>query len=124
MSDYFHHVPGRMRIKIPTIKQRPYKVTAVELLFKCESGIIDAKASPVTGSLVLTYDPDVVDVTALIAVLKNNAYLREDTLLLVNRFGKATVFSHLTQAVGRAALSWAVGKALESNGLGVLTALI
>jgi hypothetical protein len=113
-----------MRIKIPSIKQRPYKVTAVESLFKFSPGIVNAKASPVTGSLVLTYDPDVVHPTALIGILKQNYYLQGDASRLVNRAGSRAISTVIGRTVGKAAFSWAVGRALQSNGLGMLSAFI
>jgi hypothetical protein len=113
-----------MRIKIRSLKHRPDKVAAVQSLFDDLPAVIGAKASDITGSLLLVYDPDLIDPLELVALLRQNGYLRENAGRLVNRAAQPGVATRLTRTVGKAAVSWAVGKALESNGLGLLAALI
>ncbi len=57
-----HHVPGRIRVQVPIIKK--LSVATLEKLagIPLPEGIKDIRANPITGSLVITYDPDHVDI--------------------------------------------------------------
>jgi hypothetical protein len=64
MIDYeiVHHVPGRIKLKVPVIKK--LRIDTLKKLSKLPvpKGIKDINANPLTGSLVITYDPDCIDI--------------------------------------------------------------
>jgi hypothetical protein len=77
----------------------------------------------VTGSVKIQYDPSVVDERHFLNLLQYCGYF--DAEKAVDLDSKITSSATRTgQAFGRAMVSWAVGRALESNGLGLLAALI
>jgi hypothetical protein len=78
MGYYVHHVPGRLRVKAPALKRNPAlaartcsRVTAVE-------GVSGADANPVTGSLIVTYDPLRVDPRVLLQRLAEDGVIRRN----------------------------------------------
>ena len=69
MNVYLHNVPGRLRVKIPSIKHMNYKARKVESLFEFREGIERVRANALTGSLTINYDPERVSVDQLLADL-------------------------------------------------------
>lgn len=69
--DIVHHIAGRIRLKVPLIRKL---VTARNLpehiknlsFISIPSGIKDIRANPFAGSLVITYEPDEIDVLEFI----------------------------------------------------------
>jgi hypothetical protein len=123
MSRTIHNVPGRLRIKIPFIKQQPLKARKVEALFNKRKGVELVAANELTGSLKIHYDPDRVDSRQLLLVLINNSIVDENDIFRNEADGYA-VATRITQACGKAMINWALSKTLQSSGLGLLAALI
>ena len=57
-----HHVPGRIRVQVPVIKKLSVATLKKLAEIPIPEGIKDVRANPVTGSLVITYDPDHFDI--------------------------------------------------------------
>jgi hypothetical protein len=57
-----HHVPGRIRIKAPILKELSLSVLLELAAIPFEAGILDIQPNPVTGSLVINYDPQQIDI--------------------------------------------------------------
>jgi hypothetical protein len=51
-----HASPGRIRLKVDDIKNDPDKARGIQAKLRTVPGILSADASPLTGSLLLTYD--------------------------------------------------------------------
>lgn len=123
MSPYLHSVPGRLRIKIPVLQNCPLKVSQVYEFLSNMDGVEDIRINSLTGSVVLKY---VSEKTTTEEIL--------DRLRQIGIFdpGKAVdIDRHIHQAAskagerfGKAVFGWAVGKALEANGLSFLAAFI
>jgi hypothetical protein len=79
MNVYLHNVPGRLRVKIPSIKHLNRKARKVESLFVFREGIERVRANAVTGSLKINYDPELVSVDQLLAVLREHGHLETIT---------------------------------------------
>jgi hypothetical protein len=123
MSHYIHSVPGRLRVKIPAIKHRPYAACKVENLFEHLEGITSVQAKALTGSLKISYDPESVDLKRLLNILSTNGYI-DSVPQKQNKSSQYAVATRLTQACGKALINWAVSKGLESRGLGLLAVII
>lgn len=57
ISTYYHSLDGRLRVKAPGIKGRREKASEIEQRMTCIKGIIKVEASPVTGSILIYFDP-------------------------------------------------------------------
>lgn len=123
MNVYLHTVPGRLRVKIPSIKHQDHAVRQVESLFEFWEGIERVRANAVTGSLTINYDPKRICVDQLLTVLREHGHLEADQGL-VNAADEYATATRVTQAVGKAMINWALSKTLESSGLGLLSVLI
>src|SRR6201992_2468842 len=53
-----HQVPGRIRLKVPNVKENPELVEQIKQMFHVIPGIEDVTVNPTTGSVVLCYDTD------------------------------------------------------------------
>lgn len=123
MSYYFHNVPGRLRVKIPTLSGRPARIRAVENLLLNLDGVEWIKTNPLTCSVVINYDPDLLDSQQILQLLIDHHYFDESNAIthdevVQNAAAKAGL------KVGRMIFGLAVSKTLEANGLSMLAALI
>jgi hypothetical protein len=122
MKYYIHHVPGRLRVKLQTLRSNPDKSQKIRDLLDLY-GIYSVHTNPMTGSTIIKYDTGEIDAGQLLHILKENGYYD----------GPLTVGSHdpiqkltdkAAQRVGKAFFGWAVGRALEANGLSIIAAFI
>ena len=65
-----HHVPGRIRIRILSIKGSPEGAARVATSIKALRGVIEVAANAVTGSVVVNYDARVARLEAIMSVLQ------------------------------------------------------
>uniref|UniRef100_A0A832EDB8 Cation transporter n=1 Tax=Desulfacinum infernum TaxID=35837 RepID=A0A832EDB8_9BACT len=75
MSYLVHHVPGRVRIKVPTIRYSPGGVPMIRDLLESLPGVEKVVCNPVTGSVVVYYDQNAIDPESLVQVLRNQGHL-------------------------------------------------
>ena len=53
-----HQVPGRIRLKVPGVKDSPELIDQIKQMFNGIPGIEEVTVNPTTGSVVLNYDTD------------------------------------------------------------------
>jgi hypothetical protein len=53
-----HQVPGRIRLKVPNVKENPELIDQIKQMFHVIPGIEDVTINPTTGSVVLQYDTE------------------------------------------------------------------
>jgi len=53
----YSRVPGRERWYVDAVEDNPRLAAAVEVVLRSEEGILDARANPLTGGVVLRYQP-------------------------------------------------------------------
>jgi hypothetical protein len=74
-SSYMHSLEGRLRIKIPQVKGAAEKALEVERHLRRLTGVESVSANPVTGSVLILYNPRLTDQGRLISSLKEFVYL-------------------------------------------------
>ena len=74
MSYYWHHVPGRLRLKTPVIKGSEAEAANIQEFLKPVWGILSTAVNTVTGSLVINYDPQVIDPESITHKLSRAGY--------------------------------------------------
>ena len=82
-----HHIPGRIRIEVPILKcLSPADLLELSKLLGSPEGlgrlptpsaIQDVRANPLTGSLVIRYDPKAIDILAYLTELASHEALAE-----------------------------------------------
>ena len=123
MRCYVHNVPGRLRVKIPLIKYRPYTAQKAQKLLSGIDGIDNSTVNTVTGSLVVHYNPDIVQPDQLMALFEEHGYM-DASQAVPNERNLPKAASKAGERLGRAVLGWAIGRILEANGMSFLAALI
>lgn len=119
---YIHHVPGRLRIRIPILKNNPQAIERAKTLLLVE-GTDSFKANPLTGSLTVTYDPHSLSKDRLLGILKQNG-LYCDKRITTMDMQLSQASNTAARKIGRAMFGWAVGRVLEANGLSFIAAFI
>jgi hypothetical protein len=56
MTSYLHHVPGRLRVQTPLLRQNQATAGAVCGDLREIDGVVEARANSATGSLLIFYD--------------------------------------------------------------------
>jgi hypothetical protein len=122
MSYYVHQVPGRVRVRIPEIRNNPYKAAEIENLLNLQ-GVEKVEINHLTGSVVVMYNPQLLDSEGLLYVLREKGYYDSSRMITCDEHIQRATNVVATKA-GRVFFGWAVGKALESSGLSLLAAFI
>jgi hypothetical protein len=123
MDPYIHSVPGRLRVKVPTIRRQTSKGQKVQALLENLDGIDQTTVNTITGSVVIHYDDEIIDVKEILDILKRHNYFDASIALSMDKHIQKAA-AKAGQKFGRAAFGWAVGKALEANGMSFLAAFI
>jgi hypothetical protein len=123
MTYYVHQVPGRLRVKSPILKHQPFKCQRVVESLGGRCGIHQVRVNHLTGSVVVNYDPAEIDEERILNILEYDK-LFDRSLAVRNALQKDLATTRAGKALGRAAFSYIVGRALESNGLSLLAAFI
>jgi hypothetical protein len=73
-----HHVPGRIRVEVPILKTLSRnKLEQLGLsLMPSPSGIRDVSMNPMTGSVVIQYEPHMIDILEYMRSLVSNEKIR------------------------------------------------
>jgi hypothetical protein len=119
MHCHVHSVPGRLRIRLPRLKGSPGASVPVCAGVERLWGVRSARVNPVTGSIVVEYDPAAVEECAILehfvaaGEIPHAQPPRHDEV-----FGRTA--GMLGQAIGVAIARNALGKALEGSALSLL----
>ena len=123
MNSYVHQVPGRLRVKVPFLKHQPAKCESVIAALSGHRGIRQIKVNQLTGSVVVRYDDALIDEDRILNVMEYEGFF-DSTRAVRNEAHLDRAAHRAGKVFGRAAFSYVVGKALESNGLSLLAAFI
>lgn len=73
MIHHLHHIPGRLRLRVPAIKHNEHHARAVGRVLGETDGVLRHAVSSVTGSVVVHYAPGRLDPQQLIDRLRELA---------------------------------------------------
>ncbi len=123
MSYYIHHVPGRLRIKSPVIKNNKF---VAEELKKCLStlyGIATIDINTTTGSLLINYNKRAINYNEIINLLERKGYF-DSSKALTNDDYLHQATSKAGAVIGKSIFSTFTGMALKETPLSFLAILI
>lgn len=123
MGCYVHQVPGRLRVKIPSVKNNPGKASDVRRILEQIEGIDSTAVNTITGSIVIHYDSRAVDSGAILDALKFKGLYDGSKPAATDDPIQAT-FSKVGAAVGKVFLGFVLEKTFEGSPLALLTVLI
>lgn len=74
-SLYVHALEGRLRIKIPRVKGAAGEAQEVERTLRQFTGVDDVSANPVTGNVLILYNPRLTEQEQIFSYLGETGYL-------------------------------------------------
>jgi hypothetical protein len=90
ISSYVHALEGRLRIKIPEVKGAPLKAREIERHLAFCSGVEEVTANPITGSVLVLYNPRLIGQKEIIFTFQEIGYLEESKPTAVGGTGGNT----------------------------------
>src|SRR2546423_14337231 len=75
-SAFLHMLDGRLRVKVADVKGSPRVAALVEAQLAELQGVDDVSANPLTGSVLVLYDPAQVGVEEIMEALRAGGYFR------------------------------------------------
>jgi hypothetical protein len=75
MSHYIHHVPGRLRVKSPTLKRNEHHAAQTKTYIDNVHGVLASEVNTVTGSLLIRYDANLVWAQTLLNSLRGMGHV-------------------------------------------------
>ena len=116
MTCYVHHVPGRLRVRVPAAKDNATNAVRLVTRLNTLEGITSVAANEVTGSILIRYDTTAFDPAACLAILNIQPMRQPETRRgarsistfystrrLVSRFAEVATWYVLEQALERSA---------------------
>ncbi len=78
-TSYVHALEGRLRIKIPVVKGAAGQAQRVESHLRQSAGVQYVSANPITGNVLILYNPGLIDQRQIISSLKEAGFLSQST---------------------------------------------
>ncbi len=92
MEYYIHHVPGRIRIQTPFLRDKPQNVDVFTKNMRTINGIQSFKINTATGSALFLYDEKKINCEQLIGILEKYGYFN-----LAKSSTSDELFEHLSE---------------------------
>jgi hypothetical protein len=112
-----------MRVKIPALRSHSDYGEEVKSTLQNMDGVRAVSFSPLTGSLVVCFNQDRISPEQILGFLQNYGLL-DTSLVMASDEPNQLAVTPLGLRIGKAALGWVLGKALEDSALSLLAALI
>ena len=122
MKHYVHNVPGRLRIRNNMFKNEANH-QPIRLVLASLNGIKASEFRTTTGSITISYDPDLVEGSHIVGVLEQAGYFDSTRAMTNDEYVRDKV-SKAGSFLTRALFGSAVDVALEGTGLAWLGLLI
>jgi len=123
MNYYYHDTPGRLRVKSPKLKGNSTNCRMLEDFLAQKSGILSVSTNPVTGSVVVNYDPGLVSSKMIMDVLSHEGYFNLNQAQTSEQYINDST-KKLGQYVGKTVLNLCLEKAIEGSALSLITAFL
>jgi hypothetical protein len=112
-----------MRVKNPEFKQQPEAGEKAKRMLQAMRGVTEVTFTPLTGSLVILYNPRRTAPERISERLSDCGWFDAREVVSADDYVR-TAMTQAGMRLGRVAVGWALGKALEKSGLSLLAALI
>lgn len=123
MSYYFHNVPGRLRVKTPSVKGSEQKANEVKGLLSVIDGVIETSVNTLTGSIVVNYDHRVVGAGEITEELRKHGHFDMSRARTNDEYIQNAA-SKTGQFLGKVLFGAFIEKSLEGSVLSLLAVLI
>lgn len=123
MTCYYHHVPGRLRVRIPGLKGNTRFAGKVEESLRSCSGVEDLTINSVTGSVVIRYDSGATHSHRILLHLADNRFINLEEAVTSGQYMNKSA-EKIGQNIGKAVFGACVEKAFENSAFSLLASLI
>lgn len=123
MSYYIHHVPGRLRIKSPVLKNNNSVVEELKKSLSTLHGIGTVDINLTTGSLLVNYNKKAINYTEIVSLLERKGYF-DSSKALTNDDYLYRAASKAGSVIGKSIFNTFTGMALKETPLSFLTILL
>ncbi len=123
MSYLAHELPGRLRLKIPSVKRNSRQAVQLRNLLEDLSGVTSATVNPMTGSVVVTFDCRAVTSTDILNLLTREGYIDLNKVMTSGQTQPVTL-NRVGAVASKALLGVAIDRAFEGSALSYLAVLI
>lgn len=72
-----HHIPGRIRVEVPSLKGLSLRVLERLADMPVPPGIENVRPNPLTGSLLIEYDPGRIDIVMYLRDMASSDEIKE-----------------------------------------------
>lgn len=100
MVNYVHHLPGRLRIRIRSLKKNAVQAERIQQFFDPMPGIISVKVNLTTGSALIGYDEALVNADELMTTLEEHGWLTLPKSTDTRRLAEPTIRRNRSKDVG------------------------
>jgi hypothetical protein len=123
MNNYIHSTPGRLRLKIPSLKRNYSKIEDISLLLREKTGVEFFEVSHLTGSVTIKFDKSLTNADELLRIFSDEGIVDPGKLMPSHQY-MDKMFSKAGESASRALISLAFDKAFEGSSLSMLAAFI
>jgi len=123
MSYYIHNVPGRLRVKSPAVRRNSDAEYDLRKILGTINGIATVDINRTTGSILINYNPRVLNHKDILVTLQNKGYFDSSRAETNDEYLKR-VASKAGNVIGRALFGTFLDIALEESALSFLSLLI
>ncbi|MCI4624537.1 MAG: heavy-metal-associated domain-containing protein [Candidatus Magnetoovum sp. WYHC-5] len=123
MKYYIHNVPGRLRLRLPIVKNNEKGLQALEVVIGKLDGVKIEKVNPLTGSVVLTYDKVSKKHEDILNALRDADMVDTSMLINDNQYIKNAILN-TGNSINKTIANMLIGNALESTPLSFISMLI
>ncbi len=126
MSHYVHHVPGRLRIKVPQLKRNNNRAADLESLLANQDGILGSEINVLTGSVVINYDRSVCSAEQIMTAMRAERHLAAEAQLAKKpaKDGISGSVANVGDNIAKALMGFVVEKALERSATALIGAIL
>ena len=122
MAHQIHHVPGRLRVRVPAVKRSNDNAALLKGLLQAMPGVSAAEPNLTTGSIVVQYDPQSTSAALILAVLTDRGYFQLTPSPATPMVGAVSV--RIRNKIAKALFWYCLEKAIERSVPLMLAALL
>ncbi len=123
MPYYLHKIKGRIRLRTPIIKNNPSLADAVADFLRHLGGVKSVSTNIVTGSVVINYNPAVIDAEEIIQALEREGYFNSSQATSCEKVLQKHA-EKLAEHAGKAIFGLVSEQVLSRTGLSLLSLII
>ena len=114
MTDYLHHIPGRLRVRSKTLRRETASCGTTLRKLRVLTGVRSVRHNAKAGSVTVCYDTHMADADAILNLINTECLQSQPVHRIVSQNKQATPKSggNLTAEIGRMALGALVSRSV------------